>query len=65
MSQLERADFCGSNRSIERRLYYVDGDDSEGSYLVIQAARDTGTEQYRYRKQLTHSRLSSDKNLCL
>jgi len=22
---------------------YIDGDDSEGSYLVIQAARDTGS----------------------
>jgi len=65
MSQLKRADFCGSDRSIERRLYYIDGDDSEGSYLVIEAARGTGAVQYRYRKQLTHSRLSSDKNLCL
>jgi len=30
-------------------------------YLVIQAARDTGTVQYKYRTQLTHSRLSCDE----
>ena len=26
---------------------YTDGDDSEGSYLIIQAARDTGSVQYK------------------
>jgi len=31
---------------------------------VIQAARDTGTVQYKYRIQLTRSRLSGDENLC-
>ena len=43
---------------------YVDGNDSEGGYLVTQAARDTSTAQYKYRMQLTHSRLSGDENLC-
>ena len=40
-------------------------DDSEGSYLVIHSTRDTGTVQYKYRMQLTRSRLSGDENLCL
>ena len=26
---------------------YTDGDDSEGSFLIIQAARDTDTVQYK------------------
>jgi len=47
MSQLEHADFCDSDRSLERRLCWrkwqrrkLPGD--------ILAARDTGTVQYKY-----------------
>ena len=50
MSQLEHANFCGSNRSID----YTDGDDKKGSYLIMQAARDNSTVQYSYKMQLTH-----------
>ena len=59
MSPLEGANFCVSNRSIERRLYWWQ---RQWRHLVIQAARDTKTVQYKYRTQLTHSKLSSDEN---
>ena len=44
-SVTSQLDFCGSNRLIERRLYRWRH--SEGSYRIIQAARDTGTVQYK------------------
>ena len=47
----------------QQRDYYTNGGDSKGSYLVIQAARDTGTVQYKYRMQLTCSLVM--KVLCL
>ena len=47
----------------QQREDYTNGGDSEGSYLVIQAARDTGTVQYKYRMQLTRSLVM--KVLCL
>ena len=50
--------------AIDRQRDYIDGDNSEGGYLVIQEARDTSTVQCKYRMQLTRSRLSSDENLC-
>jgi len=62
MSQLEHADFAAA---IDQQIdYYTNGGDSKGGYLVIQAARDTGTVQYKYRmQQLTRSLVM--KVLCL
>ena len=56
MSQLERANFV-----TEIDQDYIDGNDSEGSYL---AARDTSTVQYKYRMQLTRSRLPPMMKIC-
>ena len=55
--------WLASKKNINR-LIYIDGNDSKGSYLVIQAARDSGTVKSSYKTQLACSRLSGDENLC-